>query len=335
MGAGIPRAIPGFLDNFAEGKPARLRLDVEQALPGEEFHCEFDPRTLWQGEAPPLKRPQFLAIISSATLAMALARKSTGRVDGFVVEGASAGGHNAPPRGPLQLNDRGEPIYGLRDIPDLDKIRELGLPFWLAGSYAEPEKIQEALALGAAGVQIGTPFAFCDESGIDPALKRRVLDQALAGGNRVFTDPVASPTGFPFKVLEMERTMSEAVVYQARSRVCDLGYLRHPFRKPDGTLGYRCPAEPLADYQKKGGALAETTGRKCVCNGLLATMGLAQVLSPNASELPLLTAGDDVARLARFIKPGRCSYTADEVVDYLTQELQPQSPQPREALAVD
>mgnify|MGYP000741757026 CR=1 FL=1 len=47
---------------------------------------------------PPLARPRFLAIIASHALATMLARKATGKVDGFVVEGPTAGGHNAPPR---------------------------------------------------------------------------------------------------------------------------------------------------------------------------------------------------------------------------------------------
>jgi NAD(P)H-dependent flavin oxidoreductase YrpB (nitropropane dioxygenase family) len=44
-----------------------------------------------------------------------LARKASGRVNGFVVEGPTAGGHNAPPRGRLQLSVEGEPIYRERD----------------------------------------------------------------------------------------------------------------------------------------------------------------------------------------------------------------------------
>jgi NAD(P)H-dependent flavin oxidoreductase YrpB (nitropropane dioxygenase family) len=70
----------------------------------------------------------FLGIVASATLAITLARKSNGQVNGFVVEGETAGGHNAPPRGALQLNAAGEPVYGPRDVADLEKIRELGLP---------------------------------------------------------------------------------------------------------------------------------------------------------------------------------------------------------------
>jgi NAD(P)H-dependent flavin oxidoreductase YrpB (nitropropane dioxygenase family) len=104
MGAGIPRSIPAVLDRFAAGEPAELKIDVAGALPGEEFHTRFDPRRYLRGAATTLRRPRFLAIVSSSTLALTLARKSSGHVDGFVVEGSSAGGHNAPPRGPMQLD---------------------------------------------------------------------------------------------------------------------------------------------------------------------------------------------------------------------------------------
>ncbi|HVK57817.1 MAG TPA: nitronate monooxygenase, partial [Candidatus Kapabacteria bacterium] len=174
MGAGIPTAIPGILDQLARGESAQLRLDVEGAGSDEEFHCTFNPADLFPDKMPALRRPQFLAIISSTVLALTLARKASGRVDGFVVEGNSAGGHNAPPRGAQQLNGRGEPVYGPRDTPDLEKIRALGLPFWLAGSFATPECLDHALEAGAAGVQAGTAFAFCVESGISPALKASV-----------------------------------------------------------------------------------------------------------------------------------------------------------------
>jgi NAD(P)H-dependent flavin oxidoreductase YrpB (nitropropane dioxygenase family) len=317
MGAGIPRAIPGALDRFARGEPAELKIDVDGALPGEEFINTFDPRMLWGGQPPGLKRPQFLPIVSSATLALTLARKSNGRVDGFVIEGDVAGGHNAPPRGPLQLTAEGEPAYGPRDVPDLAKFRELGLPFWLAGAYAVPEKLAEARRLGAAGIQVGTAFAFCDESGLDPALKRRVCQMSLAGTARVFTDPLASPTGFPFKVVQMEGTLSEAASYADRERVCDLGYLRQAYRKPDGTLGYRCAAEPVDAFVRKGGDAAAAAGRKCLCNGLMSNVGLGQVRADGLPDGTLLTAGNDVANIARYLPPGQDSYTAADVVHYL------------------
>ena len=314
MGAGIPRSIPGVLDRLAEGLPAELRVDVAGAQPGEEFVSRFDP-VAFCGAAPPrVTRPQFLGIVASATLAMTLARKSNGRVDGFVVEGDSAGGHNAPPRGPLTLNAKGEPIYGERDVVDLDKIRALGLPFWLAGSYGRAGGLQAALDAGAAGIQVGTAFAFCEESGLRPEFKARILALSREGAAEVFTDPVASPTGFPFKVVQLQGTLSDAGPYALRTRVCDLGYLRHLYRKADGTAGYRCPAEPVEAFVQKGGLPEEAEGRKCLCNGLLANLGLGQLRSEGEEELALLTAGDEVARVAQFLAPGQAAYTAEEVI---------------------
>jgi NAD(P)H-dependent flavin oxidoreductase YrpB (nitropropane dioxygenase family) len=320
MGAGIPRAIPGALDRLANGEAAALSMDVEGAERGEEALSTFDPQAFCQGPAPQLKRPLFLGIVASATLAMTLARKSNGRVDGFVVEGETAGGHNAPPRGPLQLSNEGEPVYGPRDVPDLDKIRALGLPFWLAGSYGQPGKLAEAIRLGATGIQVGTAFAFCAESGVRPELKQQAIELSQRGLARVFTDPVASPTGFPFKVVQMAGTLSEADCYKERERICDLGYLRHPYRKSDGTLGYRCPSEPVPNYLKKGGNLADTVGRKCICNSLPANVGLGQTRSDHGDELPLLTAGNDVAEIARYLPAGSDSYSAADVIRYLLAE---------------
>ncbi len=317
MGAGIPRAIPGILDFLANGEAVDLKLDVPNAAPGAEFACHFDPKSFCDFQMPPIARPAFLAIVSSATLATALVRKAAGRIDGFVVEGPTAGGHNAPPRGSVHRTEAGEPIYGERDRADLGKIRALGVPFWLAGSFGRPEKLREALELGATGIQVGTPFAFCEESGIDPEIKRRVLAGAREGTVKVFTDPVASPTGFPFKIVQLEGTSSELHVQTARNRVCDLGYLRHSYQKPDGTLGQRCPGEPLDSYLQRGGDTADTAGRVCVCNGLLATIGLGQI-RPYAWEEPaLVTAGDDVNGIVDFLPAGAETYCARDVMERL------------------
>ncbi len=315
IGAGIPRYVPGLLDSLSRGEKTEMRLDIEGALPGEESISSFDPIAYCRGNAPILKRPQFLAIVSSATLAMTLARKSNGKVDGFVVESSIAGGHNAPPRGLLQLTCDGQPIYGQRDQAELDKIRALNLPFYLAGGCASQEKLADALANGASGIQVGTAFAFCSESGIDSELKQRVIEISRHGDVDVFTDPSASPTSFPFKVVQVKGTLSDAEVYHARNRICDLGYLRKVFRKPDGTLGYRCAAEPVESYLRKGGTLEETAGRKCICNALFATVGLAQFHPQTGySEPPILTAGSAKIDLSRFCHGNDASYSAAEVV---------------------
>ncbi len=312
MGAGIPREIPGTLDALAEHRPASLKFEVVGDTSDAAPMLEFDPKLHFPNSSAPLRRPRFLAIVSANSLAMTLARKANGRVDGFVVEGWTAGGHNAPPRGTLTLDERGEPVYGARDVVDLDKIRELGLPFWLAGGRGSPAALREALAAGAAGIQVGTLFAYCDESGLAPELRQRVLGGVRENRVRVLTDPRASPTGYPFKVVDLDGLELQD---SRRERLCDVGYLRTPYRTSAGKIGYRCSAEPVDAYVAKGGDLADTVGRRCLCNGLLATIGQAQSRA-DGREKSLLTAGDDLASLGVYLA-GRERYSAADVLDYL------------------
>ncbi len=317
MGAGIPRAIPALLDRLSAHGEVSLKLNVRGAASEDDYHTSFDPKTILNPSPAPLKRPKFLAIVSSSVLAVNLVKKATGRVDGFVIEGPTAGGHNAPPRGPLQLNEKGEPLYGSKDEVDLTVFRELGLPFWLAGSYGDPQKVKEALSQGAAGIQAGTLFAYCEESGFTDSVKQKAFKKTLDGQAEVFTDPVASPTGFPFKVARLEGTLSEPEDYAARPRICDLGLLRTTYKREDGSIGYRCGSEPVETFLQKDGKSEETHGRKCICNGLIAAVGLEQEQKGGYTEKPLVTSGDDLPRIALFLKGTRTSYSAADVIGYL------------------
>jgi nitronate monooxygenase len=314
MGAGIPLHIPGVLDSFAFHHPAEYKLSVTGAAPGQDTAMLFDPSLYVEGPLPILHRPRFLAIVSSNTLATTMLRRATGRVDGLVIESPTAGGHNAPPRGKLQLNENGEPVYGERDQVDIAGLRALGVPFWLAGGYGNPESVRYALEQGAAGVQVGTAFAFSEESGLRPDLKNELLAQAVAGAGVVFTDPLASPTGFPFKVAILQGSYSDPEVAAARARVCDIGLLRESYVTPNGKIGYRCSAEPVANYLAKGGKIEETVGRKCLCNALMANIGHQQTRKDGAIEPPLVTIGDDLNTVAQFLAQGRTSYSAADVV---------------------
>jgi NAD(P)H-dependent flavin oxidoreductase YrpB (nitropropane dioxygenase family) len=316
MGAGIPREIPGVLDRFTKHEPASIRFDVQGSDESDDLQLTFDPSQLSDGPLPPLKRPAFLPIIASNSLATMLVRKANGRVDGFVVEGPTAGGHNAPPRGQKVLNERGEPVYGERDQVDLAKLKELGLPFWTAGGTGRPGQLEEVKKAGGVGIQVGTLFAYCRESGLMEGLKRMVIELCHRGEVDVLTADRASPTGFPFKTVELKPSLACPETYSERKRVCDLGYLRIPFKRDDGRIGYRCPAEPVATFVKKGGREEETVGRQCLCNALLANIGHGQPRAEGGAEMPLLTSGDDLKTMGGFLR-GRDSYTAKDVIDYL------------------
>lgn len=322
VGAGNPKDIPGLIEGLARHDPVSLPLRVQGVTSADgEFAVDFDPAAIHHGDPPPISRPAFLAIVASVDLAAGLAAMEP-PPDGFIVEAPSAGGHNAPPRGPRRTDGLGQPIYDARDDVDLGKLREIGLPFWLAGSAGSPEGLRHARDAGAIGVQVGTAFALCAESGLDSDLKRQILAELAAGSLEVHSDWRASPTGFPFRIVQLDGTLSDERVYAERRRVCDLGALRVPYKTEEGSIGYRCPAEPLRAYSDiKGGRDANTEGRLCLCNGLLATAGLGQHrVASDYDEPPLITAGSDfrgVQALMRRMDSDAQFYTAADVLDYL------------------
>jgi len=317
MGAGIPTMIPGVLDGLARHGAVSYGINVVGSKPGDDTFTRFDPKDFMEGDHAPLARPRFLPIIASNVLAVTMLRRSNGNVDGFVIEGPTAGGHNAPPRGALQVNQSDEPVYGEKDVVNLEKIRDLELPFWVAGGSASAERLRDVLEAGGAGIQVGTAFALCDESGLAEEYRRGLLGEAVAGTAKVITDRRASPTGFPFKVAQLDGSYSAENTYLSRTRVCDLGYLREVYRKDDGKLGYRCASEPIATFVAKGGVESETIGRKCICNALMVNAGHPQIQKDGTLERSLLTTGDDLAKIARFIPEGQTSYTAKDVIDTL------------------
>ncbi|MDC7219044.1 MAG: nitronate monooxygenase [Spirochaetales bacterium] len=317
MGAGIPLEIPGIMDKLTRHEKVRLTLTVEEASPEDDFAMTFDPVSFFRefnGPLEVLPRPAFLPIVSSNVLAMVMMQKATGKVDGLIVEEHCAGGHNAPPRGKMNLSDEGEPIYGPKDGVNLDKLKELNVPFWLAGNYGDEEHFQKAREAGAAGVQVGTAFQFCRESGLAAEFKAKIMETIKKGVARVFTDPLASPTGFPFKVISFGESLSEKLDFLSRPRICDLGYLRRIYKKADGSLGYRCPAEPKEAYVAKGGKVEDTEGRKCLCNALLANISLPRMQLTGYLEKPLVTAGTCLEMMKSFIDRGMSSYSAKDVI---------------------
>ena len=319
MGAGIPSEIPHLLNVLAQNEPASLNVSVDGAT--QPYKESFYPKTFTGTPLPPLHRPKFLAIVSAHVLAAYLAKDELTKPDGFIIEGFTAGGHNAPPRGTMVLDDDGQPIFGPRDEADIQKVAKVGLPFWLAGGQSTPEQVRAAQAFGAVGVQVGTIFSLAEESGIQPNIRRELLDHLASGDLIVRTDPFASPTGFPFKVATLPDTLSDEEVYEARPRLCDLGYLRVPYERSPGVVGYRCPSEPSHMYLRKGGDEEDLTDRKCLCNALMSNVGLGQTRADGYSEPPLITLGADLRGARELLKSHPTGWDATQAVQYLLNLL--------------
>lgn len=328
MGAGNPADLPGLLRSLSRYEDVELPIRVQGARSSDgPYAIGFSPAAVVPPEpsgpgAPALRRPAVLAIVASNDLARALAEDAEIRPDGFVIEGPSAGGHNAPPRGPRRVDGRGQPVYDERDEVDVPAVVALGLPVWLAGAYGTPEGLQAAVAAGATGIQVGTAFAYCEESGFPPAIKEQVLAAIARRTASTRSDWRVSPTGFPFRVVELPGSLSDPQVLADRAPVCDLGMLRSAYLQPDGSVGYRCPAEPVSSYVgRKGGREATMAGRVCLCNALMAAAGFPQRRRNGYVEPPLVTAGSDLGPVTALLdRSPQGSYRAADVVAYLLGE---------------
>ena len=287
MGAGIPREIPRFITEISQKKSSYITVDI---VNGDSQRITIDPSEFVDISKIEFVRPMFLAIIINDVLAAYLARDESSRPDGFIIEGPSAGGHNAPPRGKIEFDAENEPIYGPRDLANLEKMVKYGYPFWLAGGFGARGKLKDALALGAEGVQVGTLFALSNESGFTDEIRNQILG-----------------------------TLAVPEVFAARPKLCDMGYLREPIMLKSGRVDYRCPSEPEIPYLKKDGTIEETEGRKCLCNGLFSNIGLGQHRRDGYDEAPIVTLGSDVDGCKELIKLHPNGWSAALAMDFIAE----------------
>ncbi|TBR26166.1 nitronate monooxygenase [bacterium] len=306
MGAGDPSQIPGFLRRLARHEVTELPLQVA-TVPLGQYKVRFDPRELVGPALAEMPTPAFLAILSSHLQAQGLAAKDETRPDGFVIEGPSAGGHNAPPAKKVR-DEKGNYIYGPEDEADLAAVAAIGLPYWAAGGRAQPRPLSTERGPGR---QVGTLFALSAESGMEPSLKRRALELIWRQRLEVVSGANSSPSGYAFKVAMVPGTLGDPEVYAKRERVCNLGHLRGLRPKGDAVVGL-CPADDTPIYTGSGGAAWRVQGAMCLCNGLMAACGLGQ-----PGEPAVLTLGEiaPVRELQRKLR--RMDYTAAQAADYL------------------
>ncbi|HEY5588790.1 MAG TPA: nitronate monooxygenase [Candidatus Paceibacterota bacterium] len=304
MGAGIPLQIPKVIADIYSNNTVSYTIPVV----GKNittYEMKFNPKSFFGQNLEIKRKPKFLPIISSNLLAQIYINKlPPGSIYGFVIEEPTAGGHNAPPRNKVE--------YGAKDIVNYSEIEKLGLPFWIGGSFASPEKLKWALSVGAKGIQAGSIFALCKESGMWPVYRKEICKLGFNDELKVRTDMRVSPTNYPFKVAIVSGTLSEDYIYENRNRVCSQGCLRSIYEKPDGKIGYRCSAESEFIYEQKGGKKEDTVGRACLCNGLLSACGVG-----DSFEFPIITLGDDFSFLKKLMKNESDSYSAKDAVNYL------------------
>ncbi|MBK9714208.1 MAG: nitronate monooxygenase [Kouleothrix sp.] len=326
VGAGNPDGLPAICSRLANHEAVTRAMPVLYQEAGEEFAISFDPKQIADGAFArhALRRPAFLAIVSLDGLVHALAASASEAPDGFIIENHTAGGHNANPVGPLTKDDLGQPIYGAKDVANLAAIRDVGRPFWLAGGYGSQSGLQEARAAGAVGVQTGSVFALAEESGMQPEFRSAILQELRSGTDdaALVRTTVFSPTGFAFKVVQLKSTLAEQEVFESRRRVCDIGLLQQiglstPSEAGTRTIFQRCAAAPVEGYVNKRGLKRNTEDRRCLCNGLLACVGLGQVKVQHGERMEepaIVTLGDHLGGIRRLSRQGQTHYWAKDVV---------------------
>jgi nitronate monooxygenase len=97
-------------------------------------------------------------VLSSATTMQEASWLESRGVDAIIAQGLEAGGH----RGHFLSEDLTQQLTTLALLPQM--ARRVSVPVIAAGGIADRAGIKAAIALGAAGVQLGTTFLLCPEA---------------------------------------------------------------------------------------------------------------------------------------------------------------------------
>lgn len=117
-------------------------------------------------------------VLSSATTVDEARYLEAHGVDGVIAQGYEAGGH----RGMFLSDDLDTQVGTFALVRQV--ARAVNIPVIAAGGIADARGVAAALALGAAGVQVGTAYLFCPEATTSP-LHRAALNSEAARATAV------------------------------------------------------------------------------------------------------------------------------------------------------
>jgi nitronate monooxygenase len=151
-------------------------------------------------------------------------------VDAVIAQGLEAGGH----RGIFLSEDLNTQLGTMALVPQV--VRGVRVPVIAAGGIADAQGVAAAMALGAAGVQVGTAFLLCDEA-TTSQLHRAAL-QSPAAQVTALTNVF---TGRPARGI-VNRVMRELGVMSPAAPPCPLATARI------GALRARAEAKGSSDF---------------------------------------------------------------------------------------
>lgn len=97
-------------------------------------------------------------VLSSATTVQEALWLEANGADAIIAQGLEAGGH----RGMFLSDDTSTQIGTFALLPQI--VKAVGVPVIAAGGIADAQGVAAAMALGAAGVQLGTAYLLCPEA---------------------------------------------------------------------------------------------------------------------------------------------------------------------------
>jgi nitronate monooxygenase len=121
-------------------------------------------------------------VIATATTVDEARELEAAGIDAVIAQGSEAGGH----RGTFAAPPAQAKIGTIALVPQI--VDAVSIPVIAAGGIMDGRGIAAALVLGASGVQMGTAFVACPETGVNPAYVQRLL--TASPGDAVLTDAV-------------------------------------------------------------------------------------------------------------------------------------------------
>ena len=202
LGLAVPAALP---ERCAPDHEAQVEAALRAGVPVLSFVFGVPSQDLLRA-----CRERGVCVIGTATTVDEARALDAAQVDAIVATGFEAGGHRAS-----FLRSAEESLTGTMALVPavVDAVRA---PVIAAGGIADGRGVAAALALGAKGVQIGTAFLACEESGA-PALHREALFAAGANDTvltRVISGRLARALGNRF-IAEMAPHAGELAGYPA------------------------------------------------------------------------------------------------------------------------
>jgi len=152
------------ITKYTESFEEQLEVVLEEKVPIFSFTFGIPSQEILQE----LKRSQTIIIGTATTVNEAIELEARG-VDAIVGQGSEAGGH----RGTFDGKFEDSLIGTMALIPQM--VDHVKVPVIASGGIMDGRGVLASLALGAAGVQMGTAFLTCPESGAHAEHKRSIL----------------------------------------------------------------------------------------------------------------------------------------------------------------